>query len=122
MAVESRNIPVQTNHQLNSYLKNQILSLSPMQLLVKVYDVAIIGCKSKDMNKASKALVELISGLRFEYEEISVGLFRLYQYCLDEIKKENYDIPLKVLTELRNTWVEIDKQSLSAKPDGEKVG
>jgi len=95
-----------SNQKLNVYLKNQILSMSPMQLLLKVYDVAILGCKTKDVEKVGKALVELIAGLKFEYEEISVGLFRLYQYCLDETKKGNFDVPLEILLSLRATWQE----------------
>jgi len=111
VAIASGNMTAQTSQKVNSYLKNQIYSMAPLQLLIKVYDYAIIGCKARDMEKASKALVELIAALRFEYEEISLGLFRLYQFCMDEIKKENYEVPLKILGDLRSTWVEVAKRS-----------
>lgn len=110
------------NHQLNSYRKNQILSLNPLQLLIKVYDVAIIGCKARDMERVSKALVELISALRFEYGEIAQDLFRLYQFCLDNIKKEDYDAPLKILSDLRETWVTVSKQTTVLKQEEVRVG
>ena len=110
------------NQKLNAYLKNQIYSMSPMQLLMKVYDVAILGCKTKDSEKVGKALVELIAGLKFEYEEISVGLFRLYQYCLDETKKGRFDIPLEILLSLRETWLEAAKRQVPENTEEAKVG
>ena len=94
----------------NAYQQNAIMGLSPMQLVLKVYDYAILGCKANDADKVCRALVELISALRFEYEEISVGLFRLYQYCMDEVKQEKFDNAEKILIGLRDTWKETNSQ------------
>ena len=80
--------------------------MNPVQLVTKVYDIAIVSCKKKDNIKATKAVVELISALRFEYKEVSVNLFQLYQYCLDNIREENYEEAIIVLTGLRESWVE----------------
>ena len=122
MPENAKSFQMQKNPNINSYLENQILSMNPMQLLIKVYDAAILGCKAGDSVKASKALVELVSALRFEYEEISLGLFRLYQFCMDEVKQGKFDIPLKILIELRKTWVSIAKQSPSLKREEIEVG
>jgi len=81
------------------------MSLNPVQLLIKVYDFAIVNCKKGDPEKASKAIVELMSALNFDYEEISLGLFRLYQYCLDRIKKGEFEEAIKILEGLREAWV-----------------
>jgi len=75
-----------TKKHLN-YQKSQIMSMSPAQLVLKVYDYAILGCKLKDSGKVSKALIELISALKFEHGEISLGMFKLYQYCMDIVKR-----------------------------------
>jgi len=102
---------INRNQKTDNYLRNEIMSMTPVQLVTKVYDLAILNCKKKDMVKASKAIVELISALKFEYEEISISLFQLYQYCLDQIKKEEYDDAIDILTGLRESWVEAAKNN-----------
>lgn len=103
------------------YQRNQVMSMTPAQLVLKVYDVAILGCKSKDSSKVSKALVELISALRFEHGEIALGLFRLYQYCLDSVKIGKFDEVVVILTDLRNTWLTVIKSSQPAKREQNEV-
>lgn len=95
------------NNQMNTYLVKEIMEASPQQLLIKVYDFAIVNCQRKNIEKTNKALQELINALSFEGEEvkkISIGLFKLYQFCQEEMRKHNYDIVLKILTELREAW------------------
>ena len=104
----------QTKNHLN-YQKTQIMSMSPAQLVLKVYDYAILGCKLKDSGKVSKALVELISALRFEHSEVSLGMFKLYQYCMDVVKKNQFDEVMEILSELRNTWLVVIRENQSPK-------
>ncbi len=95
------------NRRLNQYLANDIRGASPEQLIMKVYDFAILNCKRQEMLKTNEALQVLITSLNFENEaarEISVGLFRLYQYCQDQMRKKNYKEVEKILTELKSTW------------------
>ncbi|MCB0729849.1 MAG: flagellar protein FliS [Ignavibacteriae bacterium] len=95
------------NYGANAYLANEILNASPQKLLLKVYDFAIAQCKNKNLEKTNKALAELINALRFDDDnsyEISIGLKRLYEYCQDQMRNRNYDIVLRILTELRETW------------------
>ena len=89
---------------VNSYIDNQIMGLSPGQLLLTVYDVAIVACQQQDGDKAIRAISELISGLNFEHQEIALGLFRLYQYVNDQIRENNYNEALGILRELRDAW------------------
>ena len=98
------------------------MSMTPAQLVLKVYDVAILGCKTKDPRKVSKALVELISALRFEHGEIALGLFRLYQYCLDMVKVGKFDEVLIVLTDLRNTWLTVVEKNQPTQREENKGG
>lgn len=91
----------------NQYLVKEIMEATPQQLLLKIYDFAILNVQKKNIEKTNAALQELINSLNFEDEkarEISVGLLRLYQYCQDQSRKNNFEIVYKILTELRDSW------------------
>jgi len=91
----------------HTYLMKEILEASPQELLIKLYDFAIINCQKRDTIKTNNAIQELINSLRFDDEkakEISIGLLRLYQFCQDQMRKGNIEIVKKILTELRDTW------------------
>ncbi len=95
--------------KVNAYLVKDVLDASPQKLLLKVYDFAIANCKRGNLEKTNKALNELINALNFEDEntkEFSTGLLALYKYCQDQMRKRNYDIVAKILTELRHSWLE----------------
>jgi len=87
-----------------AYLKDQLAGLTSVELLVKVYDAAIVSCKQGDQQRLSRALVELIGALNFDHREIAVGLFRMYNYCLRNAKVGRFDLVEPVLIELRDVW------------------
>lgn len=96
-----------SQQRANQYLVKEILEASPQQLLLKIYDFAILNCQRKNIAKTNAALQELISSLNFEDEaakEISIGLFRLYHFCQEQMRKKEYDVVYKIITELRDTW------------------
>ncbi len=108
--------PFTSNKQnrTNQYLIKEIMEATPQQLILKVYDFAIVNCQKQNLSKTNDALQVLINALRFDTEEmksISTGLFRLYQYCQEEMRRKNYEIVHKILTELRETWITAIKQS-----------
>jgi flagellar protein FliS len=90
--------------QKNEYLYNEIMNLSPVELILRIYDFAIVNCKRRDAEKANRALTELISALDFDYKDISLPLFKLYHYCQNEIRKGKFDNAISILQELRDTW------------------
>jgi flagellar protein FliS len=95
--------------KLNPYLVNQILNASPEQLLIKVFDFAVVHSEKKDMIKTNTAIQELINFLRFDddrYKDLSINLLRLYQFCQDQARKDNFEIVTKILTELRESWLQ----------------
>jgi flagellar secretion chaperone FliS len=95
-------------NRLNKYLLNEIMQATPKQLLIKIYDFAIVNCQKQNMAKTNEALQVLINSLRFdndEVKEISTGLFRLYQYCQEEMRRKNYSIVYKILSELKESWI-----------------
>jgi len=104
--------------QANSYLVKEILEASPQKLVMKIYDFAIANCRRKDMGKTNKAVSELIVALNFETDEvkeISFQLLRLYQFVQDQTRQGDFDIALKVLSGLRQTWYEaFEKEGVAA--------
>ena len=91
----------------NQYITNEIFGVSPEQLIMKVFNFALISCQKHDMIKTNEALQVLINALNFDHpeaKEISVGFFRIYSYCQDQMRKKNYEIVHKTLSELKETW------------------
>ncbi len=92
----------------NPYIINQIINATPQELILKVYDFAILNCQKNDLIKTNDAIQVLINSLNFDdpaAKEISIGLLRLYQFCQEQMRKKNNQIVLKILTELRDTWI-----------------
>lgn len=89
---------------IKSYQDNQILSMSPTQLILKVYDIAIVSIKKGDNIRAHRAIQELINSLDFEQGDIPRGLFRLYQFCQNSLRSKNTKNAISILEELRSTW------------------
>jgi flagellin-specific chaperone FliS len=81
-----------------------MLNLSPVEVIQKLYDTAIIGCKKNDQPLAQRALNELVTALDFEHQDLSLGLYRLYDYCKRNIRQGNTAEAIGVLEELRSTW------------------
>ena len=95
-------------NRLNQYLVNEITQATPQQLLIKIYDFAIVNCKKENLAKTNEALQVLINALSFdgkEVSEISTGLLKLYQYCQNEMRNKNYTIVYKILNELKESWL-----------------
>ena len=100
-------------NRAQSYVVNDVLEASPEKLIMKIYDFAIAKCSAHDIIKTNAALNELIYALNYdtkEVEQVSIGLLKLYRFCQDQMRKRNYDIVLKILTELRDTWTKALKQ------------
>ena len=95
--------------RVNPYLADQILNASPEQLLLKAYDYAVVHSEKKDMIKTNRGIQVLIGFLRFDdesYAELSFRLLRLYQFCEDQSRKSNFEIVTKILSELRESWLQ----------------
>ncbi|MDX9923326.1 MAG: flagellar protein FliS [Ignavibacteriaceae bacterium] len=96
------------NNKLNPYLVTELTSAKPEELILKIYDFAILNCKKDNMIKTNDALQVLINSLNFgdpQASEISMGLMRLYEYCQEQMRKHNSQAVLKVLMELKDAWV-----------------
>ncbi len=116
------------NGYRNQYQQNQILTASPEQILVMLYDGAIRFCKqaaaaekehntSLKLEKISKAfaiITEFSNSLNHDIGgEIAADLDGLYQFMLRELtqsresgKDAHLETVTNMLVDLRQTWME----------------
>ena len=99
----------QSLYRNQEYRQQDVLGASPIRLVVMAYDLAIKACQQQDFIKATKSVSVLRDALNFDYPEVSVGLFRLYQWCLDCIRSGDYTSALNTLVELREAWAVTEK-------------
>ena len=88
------------------YRKEESMNLTPVQVICRLYDVAILAGKKDDKELARRAINELIAALNFDYQETSLGLYRLYDYAKRQLRNGNTTEALNVLQELRNAWAQ----------------
>jgi len=98
------------------YRQQDVMGASPVKLVIMVYDLAIRACEQKDFNRATKAISTLRDALNFDFPDVSVGLFRVYQWCLDCIRKDDYESALGSLKELREAWSSSQQTNPIQKP------
>ena len=91
------------------YLKQKVISASPEQLISYVYDVILAACHRKDQEKALRGLMGLVNALNFEYKDIAVPMYQLYQYCLEKVRKREFDEVEGLIGGLKAAWVEAMK-------------
>jgi flagellar protein FliS len=82
----------------------ETIQLGQDTLLLGLYEAAIEGCQKLDTRQSSAAIVELIGALDFTYEDAAFGLFRLYDYCLRQIKGGEFGEVAGIMAELRDAW------------------
>ena len=112
------------------YLKQSVMSASPAELIVMLFDACIKNIKlaeihwneKKDVEntsncllKAQKIVNELVGSLDMSFE-ISTQMIELYQFLLKElqqmnVKKDLQNVPqvLEILESMRDTWQEVAK-------------
>lgn len=99
----------QKQNAASAYLVKEIMEATPQKLLLKVYDYSIQQCQLHDVAKANKGIGVLIDSLNFSDEDakpIAMQLLALYQFSQDQMRKKNFDIVYKILTDLRDAWVQ----------------
>jgi len=90
----------------NKYHQEQNLNLSPVQVILKLYDLVILSCKKNDKKMSIRALNELIVALNFDHKEMSVGFYRLYDYSKRCVFAGKFHDAEVVITELRGAWAQ----------------
>jgi len=90
----------------NPYLKQKIFSASPEQLVSYMYDAIIAACHRKDQERALRGLTGLVNALNFDYKDVAVPLYQLYNYCLEQARKKKFDEVEGLISGLKAAWVE----------------
>ena len=82
----------------------ELRSASSGERLLGLYSHAVSACDDRDPEQVIAALEELISLLDFGYGEVAEGFYRLYSFCLREIRLGQFEQPAWILRDLRDTW------------------
>lgn len=111
------------------YKQQEVLTASPIELTVMLYDGCIKNLKLARMNitdknlesanaslqKAQRIVMELIDSLDFHYP-IAKDLFNIYEFVMREISRINAEKDaegvngiISILSELRQAWASIVK-------------
>jgi flagellin-specific chaperone FliS len=90
------------------YRQQEVMGASPLRLVVMAYDFTIRACDQQDFAQASKGISALRDALDYDYPEAAVGLFRLYQWCLNCIRKGDFRSAKDTLQELRAAWAAVE--------------
>jgi flagellar protein FliS len=123
---------------LNEYRKGAVNGASPLKLVIMLYDGALrfmesgkqamvqsnLEKQNAELQKAQRIVTELMACLDMEKGgEIARNLFALYSYVLNELVQANIsDQPeaiercIVVMSELRESWVELDGTAGSQQP------
>lgn len=96
-------------YQAAEYRQQDVMGASQIRLVVMTYDFAINACERSDFSHATRAISTLRDALDFNHGDAAVGLFRLYQWCLDCLRKEDYQSAKRTLSELRDVWMAVEK-------------
>lgn len=97
----------------NKYKQQDVMSASPLRLVIMTYDLAIRACEQQNFDKAIKTISALRDTLDMDYPDVALGLFRLYQWCLDCIRKGDYAPAIATLSELRGAWATTERTILA---------
>lgn len=104
--VERAHLGIRVNSALNTYRNEQLVNLSPVEVIHRLYAVAIQAIKKSNHKLAQRAINELIAGLNFEHQEVALGLYKLYQYSKHCLRQGKANDAVEVLEELRSAWGE----------------
>ena len=110
------------NAYMNQYQNNQVLTASPEQILIMLYDGAIrfvrqakaaseegrLGDKSKAISKTIAIITEFSNTLNFEVGgEVAIDLKRLYDFMIFELSAVNAQNETKRLQPVENILLDL---------------
>ena len=103
--------------EMNQYRRQQIEAMTPEQLVLIVYEQAILACRKSNRRRLRQAVEQLIWGLDFEQGEVADGLLLLYDWVLRQSREGNFAEAEKTLMQLRDTWKEVLRKERQAREE-----
>lgn len=123
----------------DKYLQSQVMTAAPEKLVLMLYDATIrfitqakadiaggdASSANENLCRAQAIIAELMSSLDFEYGEVSVGLFSVYQFFYERLVEANLAKDSRILDEvtpllddLRRAWRESQAPGQTPRPTG----
>lgn len=96
-------------NQQNPYLYQKIVSASPEELIVYIYEAAIKACNQEDQRRALEAIQELINALNFDAKEVASNFYFIYKHVTHLVNEKKFTDARDMLDELRSTWMQAMK-------------
>ena len=87
-------------------MTQKIMSAKPEQLISYIYDAVISACHQKDQDRVLRGLMMLVQALNHDYQEVAMPLFKLYQYCLERARRNDFSEVEELMAGVRSAWVE----------------
>jgi flagellar protein FliS len=120
---------------IDQYRKSAVSGASPLQLVIMLYDGALrfmeagrhamlnneVFQQNDNLTRAQRIISELLSTLDLEKGgEVAKNLFSIYTYVYDRLVEANLEDKPEIVeecsgifSELRESWVELEKRSRS---------
>jgi hypothetical protein len=68
--------------------------------LPRLYRAGIEGCQTRNAGLVRQVLMQLIGMLNFRYQDAAARLFEVYDDCLEQVQRRQFDVPQRVLESL----------------------
>lgn len=107
----------QFNHHFQAmqlYRQQQVLSSSPLERLLIVYDVALQACAQQHLERFSQAISVLRDSLDLSQGQVATSLLSLYLYCSDLARQGHWGEAAHILRELRGAWEAAAERMMNA--------
>jgi len=128
---------------VQEYRKGAVNGASPLQLIIMLYDGALkhmeagkhaiesndLAKQNQNLQKAQRIVMELMSCLDMKQGgEVAKNLLALYTYVLNQLveanisdKAEPIERSIQVFSDLRESWVEIEKNARTQDNDSQPL-
>lgn len=90
------------------YKEQEIRSATPAELVAHLYDFGIEACYREDQQRLLDVLSQLVKSLNFDYD-ISTEFYRLYDFCRQKARENQFEDARMVLENMREGWSEVVK-------------
>ena len=85
-------------------------SASPHELVGMAYDLAIRACRQGDATRSEKAILLLRGVMSSTGPEDSTDVMKFYDWCLERIRRGEFEAAAQTLADLRVAWVEAERR------------